>query len=123
MMASSELNVRNFIRICFINWILSVPLMLIFAWPYFFLCELYHIPRVISFPGAILFALPFMLTMLHGHVTMALGAAHRMVYYDWLKTHPLTYGLLFHSIIIRTRFRLILFALSIFILMIGFMVG
>lgn len=122
-MGSSELNEKNFLRICFINWALSVPLLLIFAWPYFFICELFSIPRYISFPGSILFALPFMLTILHGHVTMAVGAAHRMHYYDWLKSYPFTYGLLFHPIIIRTRFRLILFAASILILAVGFLIA
>jgi len=122
-MSGSELTEKNFLRICFINWALSVPLLLIFAWPYFFLCELFHIPKVISFSGAIFFALPFMLTILHGHVTMAVGSAHRVHYYNWLQKYPFSYGILFHTIITGTRFRLILFALSIFILMVGFMVN
>lgn len=121
-MPSSELSEKNFLRICFINWALSVPLLLIFAWPYFFVCEIFGIPRYIAFPGSILFALPFMLTILHGHVTLALGAAHRMHYYDWLKNYPFTYGILFHPIIIRTRFRLILFALGVLVLSVGFLV-
>lgn len=119
-MASSELNEKNYLRICFINWVLSVPLLLIFAWPYFLMCELFGIPKSIAFPGAILFALPFMLTLLHGHVTMAVGAVHRNLYYNWLQRYPLTYGLLFHPIIVRTRFRLTLFFISIILLLIGF---
>ncbi|MFO7846336.1 MAG: hypothetical protein R6V27_07235 [Balneolaceae bacterium] len=119
-MAGTELSENNYLRICFINWALSVPILLIFAWPYFFLCEFYQIPKIITFPGAIIFALPFMLTILHGHVTMAVGAAHRDHYYSWLQSHPFTYGLLFHPIIIKTRFRLILFFISLFILSAGF---
>jgi len=119
-MSTSELSESNYKRIAFINWALSVPLLLIFAWPYFFLCELFHIERIIAFPGSIVFALPFMLTILHGHVTMALGAVHRHHYYDWLSNYPFTYGLLFHSVITSTRFRLVLFFLSLLILAFGF---
>jgi len=120
-MASSELSEKNFLRICFINWALSVPILLIFAWPYFFMCELLSLPKVVSFPGSILFALPFMLTLLHGHVTMAVGATHRSHYYDWLQNYPFTYGLLFHPMIIKTRFRLVLFFTSVALITIGFL--
>lgn len=122
-MASTELNEKNYLRICFINWALSVPLLLIFAWPYFIISELYGIPKVISFPGSILFALPFMLTLLHGHVTMAVGAVHREHYYNWLQNFPLTYGLLFHPIVVRTRFRLSLFFTSLILFAAGYVVA
>lgn len=118
-MSHSELSEKNYLRICFINWGLSVPLLIIFAWPYFFICELFNIPHVIAFPGSILFALPFMLTLLHGHVTLAVGAAHRSHYYQWLQEYPFTYGLLFHPIIIKTRFRLVLFFLSVIMMAMG----
>ncbi len=120
-MSTPELNESNYKRIAFINWALSIPLLLIFAWPYFFICELFYIHKAISFPGSILFGLPFMLTILHGHVTMALGAAHRHHYYKWLSEFPFTYGLLFHSVIISTRFRLFLFMLSLILLFIGYL--
>ncbi len=120
-MSSSELSESNYRRIAYINWALSVPLLLIFSWPYFFLCELLYIHKAIAFGGSIIFGLPFMLTILHGHVTMALGAAHRHHYYSWLGEYPLTYGLLFHSIIISTRFRLFLFFLSLVVLLVGFL--
>lgn len=118
-MSSSELSESNYRRIAFINWALSVPLLLIFSWPFYFLCELFTITKAIAFPGSIIFGLPFMLTILHGHVTMALGAAHRHHYYSWLREYPLTYGLLFHSIIISTRFRLFLFFVSMILLLLG----
>lgn len=120
-MPSNELSENNYKRIAFINWALSLPLLLIFAWPYFFLSELLFIKKAISFPGSILFGLPFMLTILHGHVTMALGAAHRHHYYQWLSGYPLTYGLLFHSVIISTRFRLFLFIISMVFLLSGYL--
>ena len=122
MNQKSELTESNYKRIAMINWALSVPLLLIFAWPYFFLCELLSINKMLSFPGSILFGVPFMLTILHGHVTMAMGAAHRHHYYRWLSDYPLTYGLLFHFVIISTRFRLILFSFSLFLLSIGYFI-
>jgi len=115
-MGSSELSEKNYLRICFINWAMSIPILLIFAWPYFFICEFFMVPKIISFPGSIIFALPFMLTLLHGHVTMAVGASHREHYYAWLQQYTFTYGLLFHPIIIKTRFRLSLFFLSIILI-------
>jgi hypothetical protein len=72
-----------------------------------------ELERVITYIGCIFFSIPFMITILHGHVTMALGEAHRHHYYNWLDDHPLTYGLLFHPIMMRTRFRLILLVVSI----------
>ena len=117
----SELTESNYKRIAFINWALSVPLLLIFAWPYFFLCELLQITKTVSFPGSIIFGLPFMLTILHGHVTMALGATHRSHFYNWLSKHPLTFGLLFHFLIVSTRFRLVLFFLSLTMFLIGYL--
>lgn len=121
-MPASELSVNNYRRICYINRALSVPLLLIFAWPYFFICDLFDVNKLIAYTGSIIFAIPFMLTILHGHVTMAMGAAHREHYYHWLQDNPFTYGLLFHPIIIRTRFRLTLFFISLLILVIGFLV-
>lgn len=120
-MSTSELSESNYRRICFINWALSVPLLLIFSWPYFFLCQLLEIQRFIALAGSILFALPFMLTILHGHVTMALGVVHRHHYYEWLQGYPFTYGVLFHPMIISTRFRLILFFVSLGVLAAGFL--
>jgi hypothetical protein len=117
---SSELNEKNYRRITLINWSLTVPLLLIFAWPYYFICELASIVKYISYPGSILFAIPFMLTILHGHVTMALGTLHRHHYYRWLSKKPFTFGLLFHEILISTRFRLSLLVLSGLILLSAF---
>jgi hypothetical protein len=101
---------------------MTVPLMLIFAWPYFYFCELYGIDRVFAFTGSFMFAIPFMITILHGHVTMALGTAHRKYYYTWIQEHPNTFGLLFHPVLIRTRFRLIMFVLSILLVLVGLLV-
>lgn len=118
-MNSSELNPKNYRRLFYLNTIFSIPLFIIFAWPYVMFSQLLSIKAIFYYPGAILFSLPFMLTLLHGHVTLALGSIHRGMYYQWLTEHPLTYGLLFHPIFIRTRFRLALLAVSIILIIVG----
>lgn len=118
--APSELHENNYRRITMINWALSFPLLLIFSWPYYFICELAGIEKIIGYTGSLIFALPFVITILHGHVTMALGSLHRHHYYNWLINYPLTYGLLFHEILISTRFRLVLLIVSLLLIPFGF---
>lgn len=113
-MNRSELSKKNFRRIAVINWLISMPLVMLFAWPYLYLCRFGGIDTIFAYPGSMLFSFPLMITILHGHVTTALGTAHRHHYYDWLNDQPLTYGLLFHPGIIRTRFRLGLLVFSLF---------
>ena len=108
----SELSQGNYKRITIINCLLTVPLIVLFAYPYLYLAHLLSIQENIIYIGCFLFALPFTLTIMHGHVTMALGAAHRHHYYQWMEERPLTYGLLFHPVMTSTRFRLILVLLS-----------
>jgi len=122
-MATSELNAKNFIRISLINWSLAVPFLLLFSWPYYFFARLMEFHTLIVLPGALLFGLPFMITLLHGHVTLALGAAHRDRYYEFLTSFPFTYGLLFHPIIIRTRFRLTVLSASVALFLFGVAMG
>lgn len=120
-MNSSELNSKNFKRITIINWLLSLPFFILFSWPYLYLAAFAEIEKLIGYLGCIFFSLPFMITILHGHVTMALGEAHRHHYYSWLSEHPLTYGLLFHPVVKRTRFRLILLVVSMLLFITGFL--
>lgn len=122
LMSNSELSPKNYKRISIINWLLSVPLIILFAIPYLLIAELINAQTIISYIGAFLFSIPFSLTILHGHVTMALGSLHRHHYYEWLKENTLTYGLFFHPMFTRTRFRLILIVLSLGILALGRMV-
>ena len=122
-MAASELTTQNYIRISLINWAMSVPLLLLFSWPFYFFARLMEFHTLIVLPGALLFALPFMITLLHGHVTLALGVAHRDSYYRFLGTVPFSYGLLFHPMIIRTRFRLGLLLSAVALFLFGLAVG
>jgi hypothetical protein len=120
----SELNESNYKRIAVINWILTVPMMVLFAWPYFFGAGLLGMDLTLKYIGAFIFASPFMLTILHGHVTMALGSVHRHHYYDWMtEEKPLTFGLFFHPIFVKTRFRLILLIISLILLPVGYLIG
>jgi hypothetical protein len=120
----SELNEANYKRIAIINWALTVPMMVLFAWPYFFGAGLLGIDIILKYIGAFIFALPFMLTILHGHVTMALGSVHRHHYYNWMtEEKSLTFGLFFHPMFVKTRFRLILLVISLFLLPIGYLIG
>jgi hypothetical protein len=97
-------------------------MMVLFAWPYFFAANLFGLDVYICYAGAFIFAVPFMLTILHGHVTMALGSVHRHHYYDWMTNQkPLTYGLFFHPNFVKTRFRLILMIVSLLILPVGYL--
>lgn len=121
-MTKSELSRRNYKRISIINWLLCVPILLLFAFPYIKIAGFLNIEKIIVYLGALLFSLPFMLTILHGHVTMALGSVHRHHYYRWLEENTLTYGLFFHPIFTRTRFRLILVISSGILLVIGWVV-
>lgn len=118
-MSRSELNQSNYKRISFINWLLCVPLLSLFAFPYIRIAAFLDLNELLAYGGSLLFSGSFMFTILHGHVTMALGSLHRDHYYRWLEEHPLTYGLLFHPMFNRTRFRLILLVCSGIVLVLG----
>lgn len=116
---NQELSTGNFKRISLTNWLLSLPFFVLFSWPYWYIANFAGIANTLTYVGCIFFSIPFVITILHGYVTMALGEAHRHHYYDWLDEHPLTYGLLYHPVMMRTRFRLILLVISILLFIAG----
>lgn len=120
-MKQQELNPTNYKRISIINWLLSVPFFMLFSWPYWYIANFAGIEKFITYVGCIFFSVPFMITILHGHVTMSLGEAHRHHYYNWLENHTLSYGLLFHPVMMRTRFRLVLLVVSVLLFLAGFL--
>lgn len=122
-MNQSEFSKKNYRHIFIINVLLCVPLLVLFAWPYLVFSSLLRIRVLLAWIGALLFAAPFMLTILHGHVTMALGTGHRHHFYNWLSENPLTYGLFFSPLFTRTRFRLVLLILSLLLLLVSYGVG
>ncbi len=112
----SELSVRNYKRIFWINMLISIPLLVFFAWPYYRLGMLLAASPLVLMAGGFLFSLAFTFTVMHGYVTMSLGVPHRSHYYRWLSVHNLTYGLFFHQLFNSTRFRLMLIIASLILL-------
>ncbi len=101
---------------------LALPTMVLFAWPYFHVSGWLSLDIGLKYIGTFIFAIPFMFTILHGHVTMALGSVHRHLYYEWMtRERPLTFGLFFHPIFVKTRFRLILLIISLILLPLGYL--
>lgn len=111
-MRHTELSEQNFRRISWINILLTPPLLALFAWPYHVMAELLSMHEQLLLAGMVLFSLPFTLTILHGHITIALGALHRTEYHEWLKKRHWNFGLLMRPIFFSTRLRLVLLLLS-----------
>lgn len=112
-MGPRELNELNYRRISWINILLMPPLVLLFGWPFYMFGFWFEIPGFLQKTGSLVIALSFSLTILHGHVTMALGALHRHHYHEWLNKRRWSYGFLIRPFLFTTRFRL-------FFLMFGF---
>lgn len=114
-----ELTERNFLRIYRINWGISGPLLFLFAWPYVIAGGILGVADLLTFTGALFFAVPFTLTVIHGHIAMALGSLHREVFYAWQRKKGVVFRTLFHPVLFTTRLRLSLLALSFIFLVAG----
>jgi hypothetical protein len=101
-----ELTESNYQRIYRINWGLSGPLLLLFAWPYALAAEILGNPPILVYMGALFFSVPFTLTVIHGHISMALGSLHRDMFYAWQTKKGIIFRYFFHPMLFRTRFRL-----------------
>ena len=121
MAQKDELQPKNYVRINVINWLLTPLLLFFFGWPFFEISNYFSIPHGFGLLGSVLFAFGFTVTILHGHVTVSLGSAHRHHYYEWLEKHALTYGLFFHKGMISTRFRLLTLIIAVVSLFIGWL--
>lgn len=119
MASHKELSERNFRRISWINILLTPPLLLLFAWPYAILGLWFEFPEFWLYTGAFLFAFPLSLTIIHGHVTPALGALQRSHYYEWLTRRRWGFGFWIKPAFFATRFRLIPLIISLFMLLAG----
>ena len=119
----SELSDSNFKRISLINWILTIPMIVLFSWPYYYAAKLVGMEESFRYIGAFMFSLPFMFTIMHGHVTMALGSVHREHYYRWLEEHTFSYGILFTPTFVKTRFRPIFLIVSLIFLPVGYLLS
>ncbi len=116
---SDELQQSNFWRICIINWLLVGPVLLLFGLPYYVVAKNVLGNHYLWLPGSLLFAMPFMLTVLHGHVTIAVGRAHRNHYYEWLENRPFSAGLGYHPMLLTTRFRFGMILMALLLLVLG----
>ncbi len=121
MSSIRELSEQNFRRISWINTLLTPPLLILFAWPYAVIGLWFDFPEYWLYAGSFLFAFPLTLTILHGHVTMALGALQRSHYHEWLERRRWGYGFWIRPFFFTTRFRLILLIISLGMLIAGVM--
>lgn len=117
----AELSEQNFRRINWINIALTPPLLLVFSWPFFIFSRYIGMPDPLLFAGTFCFAFSFTMTILHGHVTIALGALHRDRYHQWLDSHRWGHGFLIRPLYFSTRFRLIILIFGFVILITGLM--
>jgi hypothetical protein len=121
MAGNRELSEQNFRRISWINILLTPLLLILFAWPYAVIGLWFDFPETWLYAGTFLFAFPLTLTIIHGHVTIALGALQRSHYYEWLERRRWGFGFFIRPIFFTTRFRLILLIISLVMLISGVM--
>ncbi len=119
MTNSKELSEQNFRRISWINLLLVPPLFILFAWPYAIIGLWFDFPEFWLYLGTFLFAFPLTLTIVHGHVTIALGALQRTHYYQWLVRRRWGFGFWLRPFYFSTRFRFILIIVSLLMLITG----
>jgi hypothetical protein len=118
-MDKPELNEKNLNRIYRINWVISGPLLVIFIWPYLLLADVLEMNTLYAAIGGFFFAVPFALTVIHGHISIALGTLHRDLYYNWQKRQVGIYKWAFNPIFFTTKMRLFMIIVSIAFLVIG----
>ncbi len=121
MASQKELSEQNFRRISWINLLLIPPLFILFAWPYAVIGLWFDLPEFWLHVGTFCFAFPFTMTIIHGHVTIALGALQRSHYYEWLTKYRWGFGFWIRPVFFSTRFRLILLIISLVLLLAGVM--
>lgn len=107
-----EITPRNFMRVSAINWWLTGPALVFFAWPYVRLSDALGTSDLASLIGAGLFSISFTLTVVHGHISMAVGELHRGEFHRWTRTRRMPWRLAYHPALFRYRTRLALLALS-----------
>jgi hypothetical protein len=117
-MTNYELDIKNFKRIFRINWLIAGPVLVLFAWPYLLICQHFGADRLINLVGAFFFSLPFTLTIVSGHISVAVGPLHFTRYFDWQQNLNGFFKYAFHPMLFRTEFRLVSLVLSLLILII-----
>lgn len=121
-MSTAELNEKNYARIYRINWLICGPLLILFGWPFYIIVESMMSP-LLAYISALFFSIPFTLTILHGHISVALGVLHRDNYYSWQRKKKSLLRLLLHPALFSTRLRLSLLAIALIFLLVASIVG
>lgn len=105
---SGEIRDVNFERISRINWLLTGPLLVFFAWPYTRLAELVGTTDYFTILGSGLFSIAFTLTIVHGHISMSVGELHRVEFYKWTRRRRYPWKWFYHPTLFRYGTRLAL---------------
>jgi hypothetical protein len=108
-----EITHQNFRRVAAINWLLTGPALVFFAWPYVRLSEAVGASDFATLLGAGLFSISFTLTIVHGHISLAVGDLHRVEFHRWTRKRSYPWRLAYHPALFRYRTRLALLVLSI----------
>lgn len=107
-----EITPRNFRRVAAINWLLTGPSLVFFAWPYLRLADAMGSSDFASLLGAGFFSISFTLTVVHGHIAMAVGDLHRVEFHRWTRRRNGPWRMAYHPALFRYRTRLGLLGLS-----------
>jgi len=107
-----EINPVNFRRVSAINWLLTGPSLVFFGWPYLRLSDSLGTSDVAALVGTGLFSISFTLTVVHGHISLAVGDLHRIEFHQWTRKRRHPWKLAYHPVLFRYRTRLALLALS-----------
>jgi hypothetical protein len=118
-MGNYELDTKNFSRIFRLNWLIAGPVLLLFAWPYLLVCQHFGVDRLLNLVGAFFFSMPFCLTIVSGHIAVAVGPLHFQRYFEWQQNLPGILKFAFHPVLFKTEYRLSAFAISLLILVIS----
>lgn len=114
---AGEIKDVNFQRISRINWLLTGPLLLFFAWPFGWLTELVGTSDVFSIVGGGLFSIAFTLTIIHGHISISVGELHRIEFYRWTRKRRYPWKWFYHPSLFQYSTRLTLLLVSILCLL------
>lgn len=118
---SEELTERNFTRIYRLNWAICGPLLVLFGWPYYLVAST-MLGEPVGLIGSFFFSLSFTLTIIHGHIAVAVGALQMETYHAWHQQSSGFFRFAFHPVLFSTRFRLLSLILSLLLVLAGYLI-
>jgi hypothetical protein len=117
-MSQFELGTKNFRRILKLNWLIAGPIIVLFSWPYVLLGHHFGADRLLVLIGAFFFSLPFCLTIISGHISVAVGPLHTRRFFEWQQNLSGMMRFAFHPVMFTTYFRLSSLGISLIFLFI-----